>query len=200
MAGIGTLDAYSTAEIGEVRFALASNPDGKSADMKRHMKNEHGMTFIELMTTVTVIGIVAAMAVPKFEIAYNRMEMRSANKNINSALKLARSMAISDKERYGLYFDNQKLTMTIFKDLVNTSKEDFVSGDSVVRIDSLPHEFSLLNTDCDGNVIVFRPNGSAAFTGGGQIFTYASGDNAIASGTHEVMAATGRVSYDVHYY
>ena len=42
--------------------------------------NQKGFTLIELMTTIVIIGIVSAMAVPRFAKAYERMEFRSANR------------------------------------------------------------------------------------------------------------------------
>lgn len=159
-----------------------------------------GFTLIELMATAAVIGIVAAMAVPKFDIAFDRMQFRAAEREIQSTIKLARSLSISDKERYGISFDQDNKTVTLFKDLMNTSSEDFVNGDSVVRVDTLPAEFGLLMTDCDNNVVVFRPNGSAAFTGGGNIYTYASSDYASCYASYGITAATGRIDAETCVY
>ena len=61
--------------------------------MNRILKNRAGITLIELLITVVIIGIVAAMAAPRFEIAYNRMKFKSANRDMVSSLKLARSTA-----------------------------------------------------------------------------------------------------------
>jgi len=158
------------------------------------------MTIIELMAAVVVVGIVAAMAVPRFEIAFERMGARSANRDLNSVLKLARSTAISDKQPTGVYFDADNHTYTIFKDFINTGGQDFVSGDSAIRTDSLPPDFSLLLTDVENDVIIFRPNGSAKFVGRGNIFTYVATDNINSLASHNILASTGRVQSNSYYY
>lgn len=167
--------------------------------MRKTFSNR-GMTLVELMSTVVVIGIVAAMSVPRFQIAYERMEMRSANRDIHSTLKLARSLAITDKQMYGVHFNSDACAVTLYKDLVNIATPDFVTGDSIIRIDTLPKEFNLLSTDCTNDCIIFRPNGSANFTGGGNIWSYGETEGVVGIGLHNVLASTGRVQLEDYYY
>jgi len=73
--------------------------------MKKLTKSQHGITLIELLSTVVIISIVSAMAVPRFQVAIERVKFRSANRDIVSTMRLARSLAVSDKHQYGVYFD-----------------------------------------------------------------------------------------------
>ena len=96
--------------------------------MKYRCKSISGFTLLELMITVVIIGIVAAMAVPRFNIAFERMKFRSQAQEMNSIIKVARSMAISDKRQYGIHVDNVGMIVTLFMDRVNTTGQDFVAG------------------------------------------------------------------------
>lgn len=155
---------------------------------------------MELMITVVIIGIVAALAVPRFDTAFERMNFRSANQDMQSMMKLGRSMAITEKNQYGLFFDTQDRTITLFKDLVNTASLDYVTGDSLIRVDTLPHEFTYMSTAMTDNIMAFRPNGSCTFDGTGYIMTIASGERLVAINEATILASTGRVAMDAHYY
>lgn len=163
-------------------------------------RSNAGFTLLELMITVVIVGIVAAMAMPRFQIAFERMKFRSESQEMTSMMKLARSMAITDKRQYGVHIDNVGLTVTLFKDMVNTGSSDFVSGDSVIKADTLPPEFNYLYTDSENGVILFQPNGSARFTGSGYITSLASTESLIGIHQTRILASTGRVETEAHYY
>jgi len=167
--------------------------------MKR--SNQKGFTLIELMTTVVIIGIVATMAVPRFQKAYERMEYRAANKELSSTLKVARSMAISNKEIFGVNFDPTSKIISVFKkDTASTLFSTFEVSDSLIRVDTFSNMYSTLSTDFTDNTISFRPNGSAIYSGGGNIVCMAYTEDLIGITQVNVLAATGRVKLDSHYY
>jgi prepilin-type N-terminal cleavage/methylation domain-containing protein len=161
---------------------------------------DRGITLIELLTTVVLIGIIAAMISPKFERAYKRMQFRSATRDVTSTLKLARSMAVTSKDQYGVYFNSGDRTVTLFRDKADLSSFNFTSGDSAIRVDTLPVEFSYLATDVGNNVITFRANGSAGFSGGGNVYTIAYCSDLVGIQSLNVLASTGRVHSDQWYY
>jgi len=159
---------------------------------------QKGVTLVELMTTVVIIGIVAAMAVPKFQIAFERIKFRSANREITSSLRLARSYAVSSKEQHGVHFDPTALSFTLFKDKVNTGGMVFELGDSVIRVDTLPQEFQLLWVDVPSGSIVFRPNGATAATA--NVVTLAATPDMVGIHLHNILAATGRIETQSEFY
>ena len=161
--------------------------------MTGKLKSDKGITLLEILTTAVIIGIVAAMAVPRFQVAFERMKFRSADREIFSTLRVARSKAITDKEPYGVYFDGAAKTFTLFKDKMNPGTHVYESGDSVVTVDTLPHEFVYLGTDVTNDVIFFERNGSAFFVGQGNIVTVASTESVVAVNNHNILASTGRV-------
>ncbi len=167
--------------------------------MKRN--NIKGFTLIELMTTVVLIGIIASMAIPRFSKAYERMEFKSANSELKSTLRLARSMAITNKEIFGVNFDSNSRIVSVFKkDTASALFSTFEVTDSVVRVDTLIDVFSTITTDLANNTISFRPNGSAVFTGGGNIVCMAYTENMIGISQFNILASTGRIKSEGHYY
>lgn len=145
------------------------------------------------MTTVVIIGVVAAMAAPRMQKAFERSRFRSVVTDINQTLRLARSYAITNKVQFGVCFDPNTMTVTLFKDLINPAGYDFVTGDSILRCDTLPPEFVWMGTDVSNNVVAFQPNGAAGFTGGGNIFSLANSTDLVALSATNVLASTGRV-------
>ncbi|MEE8576943.1 MAG: prepilin-type N-terminal cleavage/methylation domain-containing protein [candidate division Zixibacteria bacterium] len=168
--------------------------------MRNRLQNKSGLTILELMITTVIIGILAATAVPRFQTAYEKLNFRTAMRDMNSTLRLARSMAVADKGQYGVAFNGSDMTVTLFKDLVNTDGQDLVAQDSIVRIDTLPASIEYLGTDVEGNIFLFRPNGSCRFTGGGLIQTVAHSESLIAIYLSTITPSTGRVATESHYY
>jgi len=101
-------------------------------DMKRLRNNrlhhQAGLTLVELLITVVIVGIVAAAAAPHFEEAFERSSFNTAGRNISSTMRYARSLAISDKEPYGVSFDAEALTMTLFRDISSPGSYSFDGG------------------------------------------------------------------------
>lgn len=161
-------------------------------------RTQKGITIVELLTTVAIIGIVAAMAVPRFQIAFERIKFRSANRDITSSLRLARSYAVSTKAQHGVHFDATDLSYTLFKDLVNTGAMVFEVGDSVIRVDTLPIEFNFLAADNISGSIVFRPNGSTAGTV--NVVSMAATPDLVGIHQHSILGATGRIETSSSYY
>lgn len=165
--------------------------------MKASILESRGITFIELMVTVVIIGLVSSMAVPRFQIAYERLQIRSANREIASTLRLARSMSVSKKDRYGVYFDQGALSVSLFKNSASPETYVFTDADSLIRVDTLPAAFTFLSGD---NTIVFQPNGSAGFNGDGYILTMSQTPDVVSFTILNVLASTGRVKIMSQYY
>ncbi len=59
------------------------------------MKTQKGFTLLELMVTVSIVGIVLSFAGPSVRDMINNAELKSGFRNISSALSLARSEAVN---------------------------------------------------------------------------------------------------------
>lgn len=156
---------------------------------------------IEIMIAVVIVGIVSAMAVPRFQKAYERMKFRTENREIVSTMRLARSKAITEKQNFGVSFDNSSGTITLFrKNPTSTNLTQFESTDSTIQIDTLSNGFNNITTDITNNTLTFQPNGSAVFSGSGNIVTLASTPDIIGIYHINVLASTGRVKGEGYYY
>jgi prepilin-type N-terminal cleavage/methylation domain-containing protein len=168
--------------------------------MFRFFKSQRGITLMEMMITAVIIGIVSAMAVPRFQKASDRIQFASAHRDVISVLRMARSMAVADKHQYGVHFEESDRTVTLFKDKVNPEDFTYDLNDSIVRADTLPHEFNYLSTDMEDNTLVFERSGTAHFVGGGNIWSMADTPDLFAMYTINVLASTGRVRDEAYYY
>lgn len=167
--------------------------------MKKTLFSNRGITIIEMMIGVVIVGVAATMAVPRFQAAMDRIEFRSTTRDVVSMVRYARSEAISKKESCGVYFDYASKTATFFVD-VGSDAEDFDLSDSVVRIDSLGDKngayLDYVVTTFPNDVVVFNPNGSAS--DGGSIFTVAMTENIVGVADINVLQSTGRVKHDTY--
>lgn len=162
----------------------------------RFSHNRKGLTLLELLTSVIIIGIVAAMAVPNFQEAIRWMNFRNGTRDIVAKLRLARSNAITSKRPYGVYFDCDAKVVKIFLDTVSVADYRYDNGDSIVEVDTLPVEFSTLTTSGSftNYSVVYKPNGSASASG--QIVASAYNSGCHFEGYISVLASTGRTKTD----
>jgi len=165
--------------------------------MKASISTTRGITFVELMATVVIIGLVSGMAVPRFQIAYERLQIRSANREIASTLRLARSMSVSNKDRYGVFFDQGALSISLFKNSASPETNEYTDSDSLIRVDTLPHAFTFMSGE---NTIVFQPSGSAGFDNEGYILTMSQTPDVVSFTILNVLASTGRVKILSQYF
>jgi Tfp pilus assembly protein FimT len=152
------------------------------------------------MAIVVIIGIVAAMAAPRFSRTISRLKFRTSARDIVSKMRLARSNAITHKQPFGVNLDNSDMTMTMFVDTYNPGSFTFESADSVISVDTLPDGFVYLGTDFGQTAVVYRPNGSASQTGHVYCVTN-NGTDGVNIGIFHVLASTGRTKIEsLNYY
>jgi Tfp pilus assembly protein FimT len=164
------------------------------------LSSRKGITLVELMAIVVIIGIVATMALPRFTRTVNRLKFRTAARNMVSKLRLARSNAITNKQQFGVHVDEKDYTLTLFLDNQNPALFQFDNGDSVISVDTLPDGFVYLNTDYGNPAIVYRPNGSASNTGNILFMSYGQDDD-VNVGSIQILASTGRTKLgSLNYY
>jgi Tfp pilus assembly protein FimT len=133
---------------------------------------------------------------PNFGGAIKKMKFDNEGRGIVSALRYARSAAITLQKPIGVYFDiNGKKTKT-FLDRVSVGSDIFELGDSLLRSDSLDASVSYFNATFAGQTVVFQPDGTAS--AGGFIVAHASTDAGPRSFTIGVTAGSGRVRLDYY--
>lgn len=165
--------------------------------MKKSILSNRGITLMEIMIGVVIIGIVASMAVPRFATAYERMEFNSRNRDIVSALRMARSKAITEKELFGVYFDPDNITVIQFRKhtgagAFNDRYEDGL--DSVLKVDSLGADVVGLGSSFSYDAAVFSPNGSAS--SGGMVVPLTVTEDFVGWAAISLLQSTGRVKIE----
>jgi|WetSurMetagenome_2_1015567.scaffolds.fasta_scaffold204670_1 type II secretion system protein H len=164
--------------------------------MKAKLLDSSGISMLEMMIVVVVIGLMAALAVPNFGGAIHKMKFDNEGRSIVSALRQARSTAISIQQPVGVYFDiNHKMTQT-FIDRVSVGSDTYEAGDSLIHSDSLEASVSYFSATFSGQTVVFQPDGTAST--GGYVVAHASTDVGSRSFTIGVTAGSGRVRLDFY--
>ena len=192
----------------ELIYSLCSiDDDLKDGENMRKLFSKRGITIIELLSTVVIIGIITSMAMPRVQKALDKIKSKSGNREIVSSLKLARSMSITDKVPYGINLGTDKpFTFTLFKDKENLASFTFDEGDSVIRVDTLSPEFSTLTSNLSTQTIIFQPNGSVSIPAGAlessQVYIVALVSTQDLFSIHDnlILPSTGRVKTYSYYY
>lgn len=167
--------------------------------MKR-LLSKRGITLLELMASVVIIGILAAMAAPSFERSVQRIKFRGKTKDVVSLLRTARSEAITKKEPFGVYFDSEARIISFFQDQANLTSYTYDDGsDSLIMADSLPPEMIYLYATFTNSAVIFQPNGSAS--GSGYIYMIALSNSIVNTSSASVLASTGKSKVEyIHNY
>jgi type IV fimbrial biogenesis protein FimT len=164
--------------------------------MKIRLLNNSGVSMLEMMIVVVVIGLLAAVSVPNFGGAIHKMKFDNEGRNIVSALRYARSASITLQQPIGVFFNIDGKKTQTFLDRVNIGGNVFEPGDSLLRSDSLEASVSYFTATFSGQTVVFQPDGTAS--AGGYVVAHASYDVGTRSFTIGVTAGSGRVRLEYY--
>ena len=157
--------------------------------MRWILRDQKGTTLIEMVIVGVVIGLISAMAIPKWLEVLPRIRAKSEIRSMVSALREARSMAISTKQSHGVNFDYRNNSYTIFHNSDNPEQADFTSSDTVMATKELAHNVNICFDTFGNGTIVFSSDGSASATGSICIAT----DDFSDFYSLNILAATGRI-------
>lgn len=159
--------------------------------MKRK-NNNRGITILEMMIIVVIIGIGSALALPQFDHTMDKLKLKTTGRDIVSSLRLARSDAVSQKFQFGVYFDINAKQYKLFKDLANPGSYSYDAGaDSDVVIGTLPGNVNFGSCSFSNFAVIFKPDGSASTSGSIELHNTEEGYSG--SLTVDVLSSTGRV-------
>ena len=126
---------------------------------------ERGVSMMEMMIVIVIVGLLSALAVPNFGGAIKKMKFDNTGREIVSALRYARAAAVGQQRQLGVFFDTDNKVMITFVDLVDPTAGTFVSGDSVVRRDSMNTNLNYMGSSFANSTVIFNPNGTASQRG-----------------------------------
>ena len=128
--------------------------------------NKKGITLIELLTVVVLIGIMAALAVPNFDNYVTKIKHKSTVRDILRQMRMARSYAISRAGRYGVKINVYPTKYYIlFRDMDNDANYTGSPPDTMIDSTALSANLSFGSCSFISGTVVFRGDGSASETG-----------------------------------
>ncbi|MGH8004064.1 MAG: GspH/FimT family pseudopilin [Limisphaerales bacterium] len=151
-------------------------------------KDQTGVTMMELMIVAVVVGVMAALAVPSFLNYTSKLETKSTARDIVSTLRQARSKAISERVKYGVYFDAGNKRYTFFKEKTGNEQYD-AGGDSLISQIALDLDVNYGGNTFTNTTVVFKTDGSASSSGDMQVIPASGGFTYNVN----VLASTGRI-------
>jgi Tfp pilus assembly protein FimT len=164
--------------------------------MKNKLIGNSGISMLEMMIVVVMIGLLAAISLPNFGGAIKKMKFDNEGRDIVSALRYARSAAVTLQKPIGVFFDVAGKKTQTFLDRVSVGSNTYEIGDSLLRSDSLEVSVSYFGATFAGQTVVFQPDGTAS--AGGYVVAYASAGGSNRSFTIGVTAGSGRVRLDYY--
>src|SRR4030067_2642037 len=109
----------------------------------KKLRQSFGFTFVEMMITVILIGILSALAVPSFIRTMDRVKLKSQIREIVSDIRWARSKAIQTKVQCGIVFNTDNNTYSIFLDTDNPANFVYSVNDSTLQTKTLSSKLDL---------------------------------------------------------
>jgi prepilin-type N-terminal cleavage/methylation domain-containing protein len=161
---------------------------GVSSVKQFFMKQERGFTAIELILVIVILGILAAIAYPRFQ-GLPGIRVSAAAQEIAGVIRYAQSQAISTAYNYKVYFYASTNSYSVYQVNRSSGAETIISNP--LKAGNYP---VALNTDYPGVTIgadyTVEFDYLGAPDGGGSV-TISGGGTSM---TISVLANTGRVT------
>jgi prepilin-type N-terminal cleavage/methylation domain-containing protein len=152
-------------------------------------KNIRGLTLVEMVVTIAIMSILAAVAAPNFIKHLPGIRVKGDARDVASVMRLARMRAVAEGIQYGVFLDGAWTPdrYVFFQD-TNESNDWELGADEVILTKELYrktvfHEVWFLH-----DVAIFRPDGSS--NGGWVSLGLEEGADTLVV---DILPSTGRV-------
>jgi len=135
--------------------------------------NKKGFTLIELTTTLALLGIISAIAIPSYFSWLPRHKLQTSVRYIYDDMNMARSRAVRTNTDIGIEFNTSNDTYRVFADTDND--QIFDAGETVISTGTLENGIDITNSTFTANTYGFNSRGMAAGTTGDVHMTNPSG-------------------------
>ena len=165
--------------------------------MKRLSLKQRGFTLLELLITLTIMAILASLAIPAFANTIKRSNSQTIAYQMMGLVQLARSEAITRRVPITLCGSNNDMTCSknnpksflIFNDANNNHQRD--SDETLYSNSALKDQGTFyFNVSRGADYLRFRPEGSAIEFGS---ITYCPADRDAHYGVEWILNAGGRM-------
>ena len=147
--------------------------------LKTTMNNEHGLTLIEMITTMAILTIVVSSAVPNFTVWRNNYQIRAESERVHMDLLSARMTAMKSGNNIVVTFLSGSNSYSILNDTNNNGTADTgeplsartlennvqfgFSGPSIIDMDGNSVTQTVVMGPSD--IVTFDPRGQADLSG-----------------------------------
>ena len=151
----------------------------ESKRLGRFFKPQTGLTLIEMLTVIALIGILAAMAIPNFSRWKEKYELNGETKKVYFDLLLAHSTSIKNNHDVLVTFDILNNTYKVHQDINNNGVEESSEQIKSVNLENdIQFGFNSGVLDLEGNLVT-----SSIFLASGNSITFNSRGQASTSGS-----------------
>jgi general secretion pathway protein H len=144
---------------------------------------EKGFTLLELLVVMAIVGVMAALVTPSIGHSLGNLQLRTVTREVSASLRYARSLAVSEKQRVVVFFDEDRRKMVLAREnelLTEEGTPTETQGPGRRKIYQLPGEIRLEEVVVGGEErnsgpfhFLFFANGSS--TGGEFVLTNGKG-------------------------